>query len=452
FAQSAVEFARRQGNIPAEALDAMLGATEDTIGAHIGTIRMVMEGYYDAFLPSAGDRAAIETELQGLFELLSSPHVDSTRALDEWMRLVDEYIISPPEPNLQGFVTAWNEVESAILSAGEAAESADMTFSDFLTKIDGAITSTLDEAAGVTTLSDALSVLEKGLGDGSISAQELTAYIDNLKMAIADGHITAEMATEMIIEYARAHDEAAAAMERMAAVDERFGASARREDRVEQLHAEREAMEARRDALAEWAEELERINQDALSGFFELTGDTDFTSQLNLTQAATDASVLAENLNDVAAALSNATRIAIQNTDAIGSQMQSLEDWALELINVKGEWGEIDDLLNEGRISLDQYNDAQQAQADITAANATVQRDLLAIQAMQAPILAESATAMAEYVEQLRLMNDGTEDGARQQMAALALMDSTVQTQMQTLFDTYQLMGQLGPQGRDAFQ
>src|SRR5690606_22108911 len=83
FAQSAVEFARRQGNIPAEALDAMLGATEDTIGAHIGTIRMVMEGYYDAFLPSAGDRAAIETELQGLFELLSSPHVDSTRALDE---------------------------------------------------------------------------------------------------------------------------------------------------------------------------------------------------------------------------------------------------------------------------------------------------------------------------------------------------------------------------------
>src|SRR5690606_41277910 len=45
-----------------------------------------------------------------------------------------------------------------------------------------------------------------------------------------------------------------------------------------------------------------------------------------------------------------------------------------------------------------------------------------------------------------------TRDRARQQKVELALIVSSVQTQMQTLLDTYQHMRQLGPQGRQAFQ
>jgi hypothetical protein len=164
---------------------------------------------------------------------------------------------------------------------------------------------------------------------------------------------------------------------------------------------------------------------------------------------------LAGEITTLGAAIENTQRIIIGNTDAIGQQMQGLEDWALGLINVRGTWGEIDALLNEGRISLDKYNEAQAAQETISAANATVQRDLLAIQAAQAPVVAENTAAYAAYIEQLRMMNDGINDsvtGAQDQLAALAWMDDATAGRVQQFVELGSSLQDLGPAGQASFQ
>ena len=212
-----------------------------------------------------------------------------------------------------------------------------------------------------------------------------------------------------------------------------------------------DAIEAMSNALVDYkANVLDVTEQIKLLN--EVARTDDPLSQWNLSGHATEASTLAENIQNLTAVMGDAYRIVVQNTDAIGQQMQSLDDWATNLIGAAGTWAEIDDLLGEGRISLDQYTAAQEAQTTIAAANTEIQRDLLAIQAQQAPVLAQNADAMQEYIRQLRDMNDGTREGARDQLAALALMDSATQSRLQGFIELGGQLKEMGPAGAASLQ
>lgn len=109
--------------------------------------------------------------------------------------------------------------------------------------------------------------------------------------------------------------------------------------------------------------------------------------------------------------------VIIDGTKNLSGQSQNLNDWAIDLINVAGSYGKIDDLLAHGQISLTTYNQAQEAGTRIFADNAAVQEDLLRIQAKQAPILADNADAQAKYIDQLADLPP------QQQLVALGWMD-----------------------------
>lgn len=203
-------------------------------------------------------------------------------------------------------------------------------------------------------------------------------------------------------------------------------------------------MEEHRDLIAEMA-----------AGMLELSDNADLLSQWNATELAGDASRLAEGIRETGAALDDTYRVIVGNTNALGSQLQGLKDWSDDLIGDPGVWAEIDDLYNEGRISLEKYTEAQEAQIQITEANATAQRDLLAIQAAQAPIMGDLAERQADYIRQLREMNDGiddAEDGAQRQLAALGMMDDAMLGQVQQFTEMVGLYQNLGPQGADSMQ
>ena len=177
-------------------------------------------------------------------------------------------------------------------------------------------------------------------------------------------------------------------------------------------------------------------------------GFDDALSTLNLAGMAGNAGLFAESMIATGEALDNTFRIIVGNTNALGGQIQAVEDWALELINVAGEYGKIDDLLGEGLITLEQYNAAQQAQAEISHANAIVQQDILKIQAMQAPIIAEATVRQAEYIHGLSTMT------AEQQRVRLAFMDTNTVAAAQEIVmqGASAAMGKWGAEGRTAFE
>lgn len=184
-----------------------------------------------------------------------------------------------------------------------------------------------------------------------------------------------------------------------------------------------------------------------LNALMDVAGVGDPLSQWNLSGHATEMSLLADAAGDAATSLDSAFRVIVGNTNAIGSQIQGLDDWATKLIGVQGEYAKIDDLLAEGRISLDQYNAAQQAQTTIMGVNAEVQRDILSIQAMQAPLLADLTEKQGAYIDQIAGLP------AQQQLVALGWMDATEAGRAME-FQTLAIAaasGELGKNGEQAF-
>lgn len=207
----------------------------------------------------------------------------------------------------------------------------------------------------------------------------------------------------------------------------------------------------RKEAYEEYMETV----REGLTSLLEFAGLDDPLSKWNLSGRATDASTLADRIGDLGVAMDNNYRIIVSNTDAMASNLQALDDWATGLIGIRGEWSELDKLYNEGRISLEKYNEAQIAQETIMNANATVQRDVLAIQAALSPVVAQNAEEYAKYIQQLRELNDGIDDsadGAQQQMAALAWMDQSTAGRVQQFIELGQQMDALDESGRAAFE
>lgn len=126
-------------------------------------------------------------------------------------------------------------------------------------------------------------------------------------------------------------------------------------------------------------------------------------------------------LGDIATApeaLDSAFRVIVSNTDAIGKSAQQVQDWADKLIGAAGTYATIDDLLQRGTISMDEYTAAQAAYTPIAEANARIQDNILAIQADQAPVLADLMQTTDAYIAHIREL-----DGV-QQTAALGFLDT----------------------------
>jgi hypothetical protein len=169
-------------------------------------------------------------------------------------------------------------------------------------------------------------------------------------------------------------------------------------------------------------EKFERLRDMILS----VTGMDDPLSQFNATSMATGASELAQNLRDAGVAADDLFRVLVGNTNQIKSQADATLSWAEELINVRGELGLIDDLVNKGLLTGtsgvfddgSQYAAAQDAYDSIAISTAQITDNLNAIQAIQSPLIAAMQEQQAAYTEEL------LKQPAAVQLTALAWMDA----------------------------
>src|SRR6478609_304187 len=118
---------------------------------------------------------------------------------------------------------------------------------------------------------------------------------------------------------------------------------------------------------------------------------------------------------------------AIKTAQSLASNIGGAKSWADTLIGDPGTLAQIDQLLADGRIGVEQYNDAQAAQVSISKDVTNAQQDLLAVQANLAPTLADATHEQAVYIDSLQNMN------ATQQLAALGYMDSALTAKAMSL-------------------
>jgi len=136
------------------------------------------------------------------------------------------------------------------------------------------------------------------------------------------------------------------------------------------------------------------------------------------------ATAVADNLDTVFGAI-------VGNTDAIAKSAQGVMDWADALIGAEGTWAQIDDLLIAGAITLDEYTAAQGAYNQIATANASIQEDVLSIQAQLAPVVATATEALATQMDEIA---NGSTDA---QLFALGMMDAATSSQALALAQGY---------------
>jgi hypothetical protein len=430
-----------------------------------GRLTTAIDAIGKAFANTGIDAVALDTELGKLFGAYERREIT-----------FDEFLVG-----LEGIVSNLH----LFRAEADAAAASAAVFNDQVGRLrelaNGA-------SGGVDELTSSVNRVESAIQDGTLSVDALEAYMADLDYRMATGVMTyaqyreaienvdeallgiidaTDLGASVLDTATTAYEEATvAAEEHAAAQEEARAAIAETGAAAGQFALDMQAAnDAAREMTAELGsmagefatEEIEAYNdalQETLTTVLELSGNADITSQLNMTGAASQASILAERITDVGTALDNTFRAIVGNTNAIGNQMQGMADWATDLIGDPGYWAEIDDLLAEGRISLEKYNQAQLAQITITDANATVQRDLLAIQAAQAPVLAANSQNMADYVQRVRMMNDGINDtvtGAQDQLAVLALMDQGYQNQLLHVMEMADAFDDLGPSGEAAF-
>jgi len=169
-----------------------------------------------------------------------------------------------------------------------------------------------------------------------------------------------------------------------------------------------------------------------------------------------DAAVLAHNLAVAGEAAENVFRIIVGNTDAIKSQADQILSWADNLIAVRGEWSRLDELVQKGLITGEsgvfdvdsQYAAAQDAYDSIAISTERIKDNLDAVQAIQAPLIAEAQERTAAWTESLLEMD------AAQQRVALGWYDSATAAQAleAQMLITAAAAGEMGASGREATQ
>lgn len=208
--------------------------------------------------------------------------------------------------------------------------------------------------------------------------------------------------------------------------------------------------------LDERFEALAERQQEWIASALGIMGLDDPLSQWNLSGNASDAAELANNLTDAGTAADTMFRVIVGNTNAIKSQADATLNWAETLINVRGELGRIDDLVEKGLITGtsgvfdddSQYAKAQDAYDSIADSVLRINDNLDAVQAIQAPLMAEMTASTANYTDELLKMPPA------QQMVALAWMDTATAAQAMeiTTLGAAAAAGDLGVNGMAAFE
>lgn len=172
-------------------------------------------------------------------------------------------------------------------------------------------------------------------------------------------------------------------------------------------------------------------------------------------QAGADMSYLSDQILDLAEAvidrnpadiLDRTFGAIVGNTNAMVGSIDTAREWADALIAPVGTYSTLDDLLASNRISIDQYNAAQQAQIDITE---DYNRALIAsqdIQATQAPLIAEQAEATADYLEYVSGLT------AEEQALKLAWQDQDISARANDILDMAANFGDMTDAQKEAFE
>lgn len=166
------------------------------------------------------------------------------------------------------------------------------------------------------------------------------------------------------------------------------------------------------------AMEKAKAQADALVSAYEaITGrDVDLTG---LAGPQTVELNVALNTEDAVRSLETTFRVAVQNTNSTAGLVDNVLKWGEELVGVEGVYGRIDDLVASGAISTERHGMAQRAYNRMVEDGAGIQEDILAIQAKQAPYIANDVRNLER---QYTLIADMAPAAAR---VALGFMDGS---------------------------
>lgn len=179
------------------------------------------------------------------------------------------------------------------------------------------------------------------------------------------------------------------------------------------------------DNILEWWEEYDRlINQGAAS----LDGSAEQLARIEAQEAFRGMVDWAQDMNSASNALDQVLR-TFQQIDDLGSRSSSAGSIAENLVGKPGEWAEIDQMLQDGRITLEEYNEAVAAGHEIQLSNLRVQEDLDSIRRKQLPLLEEEQLAYEENIAYLNTLN------AEEQRRALMLQDTAVQSEIAAAYN-----------------
>ncbi|MGB3328448.1 MAG: hypothetical protein WBA46_05795 [Thermomicrobiales bacterium] len=474
--KAALDWARETGRLTDEAVNNIIANP----AANLGQLQTIMNEYWAALTPTDADATRVQEKISKVFELMSNPKIDQAKLTEGVQKIYTELAkTGDVDAALASFDALFTELEagaSSFNNLSAAAKLASQYIGEFEASIVRANTQLADNGRLASATGDAIAELMRAQ-TGEYPAEDATRRYNNLLEeqarlehelgeAIETGNrqaidektnalaavnteiekqnaelarnlaLRAELANAGLIDagFASVDDANAGRAEERAARWAEIGTAAGRQVAASMDDAATSAQQATNafamgaqalDATASAAEKaaakVEAINQaqkDVISGWMQLTGNDNVVSQLNIAGLGTSYTRLAEGVNDANTVMSDGFRIVVGNTNAIAQTAQTTTDWATELINVQGEYGKIDDLLAAGTITQSQYNDAQQAYNTIAADNASIQEDILTIQAKQAPVLAELMSGTQDYVETLSTLPP------MQQAVALGWMDA----------------------------
>lgn len=196
-------------------------------------------------------------------------------------------------------------------------------------------------------------------------------------------------------------------------------------------------------------DDLLAMGQEWRQSALEVAGFDNALSQLNMTGLTDDLALFAEEGIRTGQAFDNTFRILVSNVQAIGSSVQQTTDWLSGLFAVNDEgFSQMDTLVWENRISWEQYEQTLAAWNTTAEANYDIQQNLLAVQAMQAPYIAEAVEGTRAWVAELANMD------AQTQRTTLAFMDMQTVQQAQEIIalGNSEAFLAMGESGRTAFE
>lgn len=223
----------------------------------------------------------------------------------------------------------------------------------------------------------------------------------------------------------------------------------------ESLPSKAEALDWVTNALEAYNRELEKaedirlteLQADFIDMGMAVAGLDDALSRFNLSTLNTDAMAFAKYVQVGNDALSNTYRIIVSNTDALGQTVQQTADWIDSLAYAEDGWTRVHQLQADGFINEQQMNDVFAARTSILESNWHVQNDILTMQALQAPLMAELVAQQEARIHAL------SSESAEVQLVALAWMDSATAAQAMEIATMAATVaaGDLGVAGEQAF-